>query len=232
MKLNTNKHSYDTENLNQAVENSKKQKSNTGILRLIALLLSTIAVTSLIGCTELKGKNADEVSIDTISSDTTLKMTDDTLYANIGEIKTGANGSRQELFILTPENCVDYAIYNEKDWSVSEMISYFKGYLSDDSKSSTALYQNVTNGKAVKNSDNQLTYNSEDETYTIFENSYLLRYNYAETTLSVFDLEREFEFTDLEQEKAPYVSLPETRSKAYSEISYESIDLPKLKVKN
>lgn len=237
MKLKKNSISLNTDGLNEAVKNSKKSKSSKRMSQIATLIMTFMFALTLTGCDAavLYGSPKEATSIiNPIDKNTIFNVTDDVLEAQLGTVWTYTSwdfeiNSYQEMYIKTPEDNLDFAYYNKESLSIGEIISKFKFFLSTEDKNTETDFVEVTNGTAIKESHDKLS--STNDEYSIFDDVYILRYNQEKSTFSIFSLETTIVFSDLEVSNKKYTSTPETRTSENSNLKYNSVHLPKAKVK-
>lgn len=239
MKINKKQNqSLETEGLNQAIENTNKSKSSKRISKISTVIMSAIIGLTLTACgTSIKGTTPNEVagSIDVVSEDIDLEMTDAKLMATLGSVESNIKPSfwpwdtesMAEMTIETPSGNVDFLYQNTDNSSIAEIIQDFKTFLSKEEKDNS--FTEVTNGKIIQESSESLE--SDGNSYCIFENANLLRYNQTDKTLAIFDLSNTISFSDIEKSESKYVSLPETREADKNVLEYSSLKVPKTYVK-
>lgn len=244
MKIKKNNLSLNTKGLNEAVKNSKNSKTSKRMSQIATLIMTFMFALTLSGCdsypTSLYGSPKDATSIiNPIDKNAMFNVIDDVLEAELGTVWTESEwdyfentNSYQEMYIKTPEDNLDFAYYNKESLSIGEIISKFKIFLSPEDKNTETDFVEVTNGTVIKDSNDILS--STNDEYSIFENVYILRYNQEKSTFSIFSLETTIAFSDLEtsNENYPkYTSTPETRTTEDNNLKYNSVLLPKSKVK-
>lgn len=237
MRLKKNNLSLNTKGLNEAVKNSNNSKASKRMSQIATLIMTIMFALTLSGCEAavLYGYPKEATSIiNPIDKNTIFNVTDDVLEAELGTVWTYTSwdfdvNSYQEMHIKTPEDNLDFAYYNEESLSTGEIISNFKLFLSTEDKETETEFVDVTKGTVIKKSNNRLS--STNGEYSIFDDVYILRYNQEKSTFSIFSLETTIEFSDLEVSDKKYTSTPETRTSENNNLKYNSMLLPKAKVK-
>lgn len=240
MKLNN---SLKTEGLNQAIENSKKSKTNNRMSKIATVIMAAMMSMSLTACggTTFDGTPKEAASsIKVIDKDASFNVIGDVLEAELGVVETDKTASNidaifdnkvssAELYIKTPENNLDFVYNNESQLSVGEIICNFKDFLANEDKTDKE-FKEVTDGKVTKTDSYALNKN-ENGKYSIFEDIYLLRYNQTDRNFSIFLLEHTLAFSDYETSESKYTSTPETRTDSDTNLEYSSLPLPKTLIK-